>query len=50
MPVSLAYEAEKFGESSYKITINLEAGEYGIMTAEQDASAMNFGFRCFGVE
>ena len=49
---SLPYEAEKYGESSYKITITgLESGEYGIMVSEQDVEPGSYiAYRCFGID
>lgn len=49
---SLPYEAEKYGESSYKITITgLEPGEYGIMVSEQDVEPGSYiAYRCFGID
>jgi len=49
--VSLPYEAEKFGESSYKITVTgLEPGEYGIFSSEQSTVGAFYTFRCFGID
>lgn len=52
MPESLPFKGEKFGESSYKLTVSLEPGEYGIMigSGKESSSASLFNFRCFTVE
>ena len=48
----LPYKFEKYGEHSYKITLeNAQTGEYGIMILENEQSTATFpGFRCFGID
>lgn len=50
LPESLPFTGEKFGESSYKLTANLEPGEYGIMVGGQEEGTFFMEYRCFRVE
>ena len=50
MPESLPFTGEKFGEQSYKLTANLEPGEYGIIVGTQKDGSFLMDFRCFRVE
>lgn len=45
----LPYEAQRYGESSYKIVVSgLQTGEYGLMVSAGESAT--FGIRTFGIE
>ena len=48
----LPYKFEKYGEHSYKITMDsIQPGEYGIMINEGEGTTNSFiGFRCLGID
>lgn len=48
---TVPFECEKYGEYSYLITTQLEAGEYAFMLSElQEEGNINMQFRCIGID